>query len=163
MESSRVRYELDGSVATLTLDDGGRNLVSPAMLRDLNEALDRAQKDQAVVVLTGPEDVFSAGFDLNVLRTGVLNAFSMIIGGFQLSLRLLSFPMPVVIACNGHAIAMGSFEAGLLGVAYSVWSLGGPFESPQPRSCVSSSHSPSSSVFLTSTMKWSASAPSIRR
>ena len=109
MESSRVRYESDGTVAMLTLDDGNKNVVSPDMIRDLHEALDRAEKEGAVVILTGREDVFSAGFDLNVLRTGVANAFGMIIGGFQLSLRLLSFPLPVVIACNGHAIAMGSF------------------------------------------------------
>ena len=109
MESSRVRYESDGTVATLTLDDGNKNVVSPGLIRDLNAALDRAEEDGAVVILTGREDVFSAGFDLNVLRTGVRNAFSMIIGGFQLSLRLLSFPTPVIIACNGHAMAMGSF------------------------------------------------------
>lgn len=109
METSRVRYESDGTVATLTLDDGNKNVVSPDMIRDLNAALDRAEKEQAVVILTGREDVFSAGFDLNVLRRGVADAFSMIIGGFQLSLRLLSFPLPVVIACNGHAMAMGAF------------------------------------------------------
>ena len=109
MEASRVRYQRDGAVATLTLDDGKKNVVSPGMLRDLNAALDRAEEDGVVVILTGREDVFSAGFDLNVLRQGVLDAFNMIIGGFQLSLRLLSFPLPVVIACNGHAMAMGSF------------------------------------------------------
>lgn len=109
MEDTRVRYESDGTVATLTLDDGNKNVVSPGMIRDLNAALDRAETEGAVVILTGREDVFSAGFDLNVLRTGVVKAFGMIIGGFQLSLRLLSFPTPVVIACNGHAMAMGSF------------------------------------------------------
>jgi enoyl-CoA hydratase len=29
--------------------------------------------------------------------------------GFSLALRLLEFPAPVVIACNGHAVAMGLF------------------------------------------------------
>lgn len=109
MTSSRVQYESDGTVATLTLDDDNKNVVSPGMIRDLNAALDRAETEGAVVILTGREDVFSAGFDLNVLRTGVVKAFGMIIGGFQLSLRLLSFPTPVIIACNGHAMAMGSF------------------------------------------------------
>ena len=33
----------------------------------------------------------------------------MVRGGFELAARLLSFPAPVVIACTGHAIAMGSF------------------------------------------------------
>jgi enoyl-CoA hydratase len=33
----------------------------------------------------------------------------MVIGGFELSERMLSFPTPIVIACTGHAIAMGVF------------------------------------------------------
>ena len=33
----------------------------------------------------------------------------MLIAGFELSERLLGFPTPVVVACNGNAIAMGAF------------------------------------------------------
>jgi enoyl-CoA hydratase len=33
----------------------------------------------------------------------------MVRGGFDLAHRLLSFPTPVVVACTGHAIAMGVF------------------------------------------------------
>jgi enoyl-CoA hydratase len=33
----------------------------------------------------------------------------MLKGGFELSYRLLSYPKPVVMACTGHAIAMGAF------------------------------------------------------
>ena len=33
----------------------------------------------------------------------------MLRGGFELAERLLGFPCPVVIACTGHAVAMGSF------------------------------------------------------
>ena len=33
----------------------------------------------------------------------------MLRGGFELSYRLLSYPKPVVMACTGPAIAMGSF------------------------------------------------------
>jgi enoyl-CoA hydratase len=33
----------------------------------------------------------------------------MLKGGFELSHRLLSYPKPVVMACTGHAIAMGAF------------------------------------------------------
>ncbi len=124
MDSPRVSYELAGRVATIVLDDGNRNVISPQMLQEINEALDRAEKDKAVVVLTGREDVFSAGFDLNILKRGVLDAFKMLCGGFELSARLLAFPMPVVIACNGHAIAMGAFL--LLSGDYRIGSAG-PF------------------------------------
>ena len=106
---SIVHYSIERSVAVIKMDDGKNNLISPTMLLQLNQALDKAEKANAVVVLTGKNDVFSAGFDLNILKTGVVNTFKMLIGGFTLSKRLLGFPTPVVIACNGHAIAMGAF------------------------------------------------------
>ena len=104
-----VACDIENSVATIVMDDGKSNVISPRMLSQLNHALDRAEKENAVVVLTGREGIFSAGFDLKILKSGVFNAFNMLIGGFSLSKRLLSFPTPVVIACNGHAMAMGSF------------------------------------------------------
>jgi len=104
-----VSCTIDDSVAKIVMDDGKGNAISPEMLRQLNQALNRAEKANAVVVLTGSNDVFCAGFDLNILKTGALNTYDMLIGGFLLSKRLLSFPLPVLIACNGHALAMGSF------------------------------------------------------
>src|SRR5215469_8294533 len=59
-----VTYRLHDSVATITMDDGKVNVLSLAMLTELNAALDRAAADRAVVVLTGRDGVFSAGFDL---------------------------------------------------------------------------------------------------
>jgi len=104
-----VRYSLTKGVARLTMDDGGRNLISPTMLRQLNTALDKAEAANAVVILTGRPGIFSAGFDLRILKTGVRDTYNMLIGGFELSRRLLDFPTPVLIACSGHAIAMGAF------------------------------------------------------
>jgi enoyl-CoA hydratase len=48
-----LTYELKDSVATITMDDGKVNVMSIAMLSALNDALDRAVSDRAVVVLTG--------------------------------------------------------------------------------------------------------------
>lgn len=106
---SLVRYDFDGSVARITMDDGKVNVLSQEMLAELNEALGRAEADAAVVALTGRAGVFSAGFDLKVLRAGGPNARTMLRAGFELAERMLSFPMPVVIACTGHAVAMGVF------------------------------------------------------
>lgn len=117
-----VSYELQGSIATIAMDDGQNNLISPSMLSQLNAALDRAERDEAVVVLTGREGVLSAGFDLKILKSGVKNAFDMLCGGFELAARLLEFPTPVIIASPGHAIAMGSFL--LLSGDYRVGALG---------------------------------------
>ena len=104
-----VTYELDGRIATITMDDGKVNVLSPAMFRELNGAFDRAATDGAVVVLRGRDSVFSAGFDLKVLRGGGPDAIDLVRAGFELAERLLSFPTPVVVACSGHAVAMGVF------------------------------------------------------
>jgi len=104
-----LRYELDGTIATITLDDGKANVLSPTMLAQINQALDRADADQAVVVLTGRDGLFSAGFDLRILQSGGAEAVGMLRSGFELTHRLLSFPAPVVISCTGHAVAAGVF------------------------------------------------------
>jgi len=107
--SALVSYRLNDSVATITMDDGKVNALSLAMLAELGAALDRAAADRAVVVLTGRAGVFSAGFDLPVLRAGGTDAADLMHAGFDLAARLLAFPTPVLVACSGHAIAMGAF------------------------------------------------------
>ena len=106
---SIVSYRLDGPVATIGMDDGKVNAMSPRMLREVGAAFDRAETDRAVVVLTGREGVFSAGFDLPTLRAGGAESIGMVRAGFELAERILSFPFPVVVACTGHAVAMGVF------------------------------------------------------
>jgi enoyl-CoA hydratase len=106
---SLVEYRLEGPVAAITMDDGKVNVMSLRMLTELNAALDRAEADRAVVILSGREGVFSAGFDLPVLRLGASEATAMVRAGFELAERVLAFPRPVVIACTGHAVAMGVF------------------------------------------------------
>jgi enoyl-CoA hydratase len=108
-----VSYRRDESVAVITMDDGKVNALGPAMLSEINTALDSAEADDAgAVVIAGNDRVFSGGFDLKVFRSGdVAASIEMLAAGFTLSHRLLSFPKPVVAACTGHAIAMGSFLA----------------------------------------------------
>lgn len=109
--TSAVGYELNESVATITLDDGKVNVLGPAMQDAINEALDQAEKDASkAVVLAGNQRVFSGGFDLAVFQSGDAKAaLGMLAGGFELSKRCLTFPKPVIIAATGSAIAMGSF------------------------------------------------------
>src|SRR5260370_25610462 len=102
-----VSYRLEDSVATITMDDGKVNVLSPRMLAELGAAFDRAAADRAVVVLAGRPGVFSAGFDLAVLQGAGAEAAGMLRSGFELAKRILSFPAPVLIACTGPAIAMG--------------------------------------------------------
>lgn len=105
----RVTNSIVDGVATITLDDGRANTLSPEMQAGINAALDEAEAAGAVVVLRGREGRFSAGFDLGVLSAGGQPAVDMVVGGFRLARRLVSFPRPVIVACTGHAIAMGAF------------------------------------------------------
>ncbi|HPX38407.1 MAG TPA: crotonase/enoyl-CoA hydratase family protein [Mycobacterium sp.] len=111
--SERVSYRKDDQIAVITMDDGKVNALGPDMQAEIGAALDRAEADNAgAVVLAGNDRVFSGGFDLKVFRSGDVQAsIDMLRGGFELSHRLLSFPKPVVAACTGPAIAMGSFLA----------------------------------------------------
>ena len=61
------------------------------------------------MIITGREDVFSAGFDLNVMRRGGVDAVKMLRLGYALTARVLRYPYPVITACSGHALAMGLF------------------------------------------------------
>lgn len=109
MSEKRVQYECDNGVALIRIDDGKRNALSPAIFRELYAALDRAEADKAIVILTGREGVFSAGYDLKILRSGKPAALDMLRLGYSLTARVMSYPYPVIVACNGHSLAMGVF------------------------------------------------------
>jgi len=104
-----VTYDMRDGVATVTLDDGKVNVLSNEMWSEINGALDQAESDDAVVVITGRAGIFSGGFDLKTLRSGATAAEAMLDAGFATAERILSFPNPIVAAVSGHAIAMGSF------------------------------------------------------
>jgi enoyl-CoA hydratase len=109
MTSESVHYSVQDQVATIRIDDGKRNALSPQVLREIYRALDQAEADGAIVILTGRESVFSAGFDLKVMKRGGMNALRMLRLGYALTARVLSYPFPVIVACNGHSMAMGVF------------------------------------------------------
>lgn len=104
-----VSYSLQGKIATLTLQNGKVNAISPALIEDFNLALDQAEQDNAVIVITGHAGMLSAGYDLNVMKESTDKMKALVKSGSQLTRRLLSFPYPVIVACPGHAIAKGAF------------------------------------------------------
>ncbi|MFN8112755.1 MAG: crotonase/enoyl-CoA hydratase family protein [Solirubrobacterales bacterium] len=115
--SELTTYALDDGIATITLDDGKVNALSADMLASIGERLDQAEADEAVVVMTGRERTFSAGFDLKSEDWP-----TMLTAGARISERMLSFPRPIVVACNGNALAMGAFL--LLSADYRVGAAG---------------------------------------
>jgi enoyl-CoA hydratase len=105
--AERVEYRISDGVSTITMDDGKVNALSSEMIGAVASVFDRAEDDGAdAVILTGRDKVFSAGFDLKTEGDGWP---PMLIAGANLAARMLSFPRPVIIACNGHAMAMGGF------------------------------------------------------
>ena len=105
-----VRIEDHPDRTVIVLDDGKVNVLSPRMLAALDVALDHAEARGAPVVVAGRPGVLTAGFDLTVM-TGPDPAAraAMVRAGFEVTYRLLGLPLPVVVACTGHAIAMGAF------------------------------------------------------
>src|SRR5262249_62407158 len=93
--TSRVRYELADSVATITLDDGKKNALSLDTFTELGAAFDRAAADNAAVLLTGREGCFSAGFDLKALGAGGAEAAAPVLPGFPPAARGFPVSAPV--------------------------------------------------------------------
>lgn len=122
MTIESVQYSLQEKIATIRIDDGKRNALSPQILREIYRALDQAESDHATVIITGRESVFSAGFDLNVMKRGGMQAIRMLRAGYALTARILAYPHPVVAACNGHSLAMGVFM--MLSADYVIGSRG---------------------------------------
>jgi enoyl-CoA hydratase/carnithine racemase len=102
-------YQFSDGIATIRLDDGKVNALSVAMQEAIGEAIGRADADGAAIVITGRPGMFSAGFDLATINEGGAATRAMVIGGFRLAERILTYPRPVVVGCTGHAIAMGTF------------------------------------------------------
>ena len=109
MTTENIEYSLHDQVATIRIDDGKRNALSPKVLSEIYQAFDRAESDRATVILTGRDAVFSAGFDLKVMKRGGINALRMLRAGYGLTARVMAYPHPVIAACPGHVMAMGVF------------------------------------------------------
>ncbi|WP_299083690.1 crotonase/enoyl-CoA hydratase family protein [uncultured Paraglaciecola sp.] len=118
-----MNYELlEGGIAKISLDNGKANAVSFELAEEFMVNLDRAEKEAKGVLITGHVGIFSAGFDLKVMATGPEAAQKMVGNGMLLLEKIYSHPLPIVVACEGHAVGMGVFL--LLAADYRVGALG---------------------------------------
>lgn len=105
---AHVTCTVTDGVATISIDDGKANALSHAVLAGIETSLDQAlDADARAVVVEGRDGKFSAGFDLSVMTAGPAQARDLLGRGAELGLRLFEFPVPVVFAVTGHALAMG--------------------------------------------------------
>ncbi|HWO20103.1 MAG TPA: crotonase/enoyl-CoA hydratase family protein [Kofleriaceae bacterium] len=108
MSTDLVGYTLEGTTAVVTMDDGKANALSYAMIDALLAALARAEREASALVLTGRPERFCAGFDLKVMMAGPDAARQLLRRGSELLMKLYGTPIPLVVACTGHAIAGGA-------------------------------------------------------
>ena len=101
------------AVVTITLNrPQKKNALSIALRDEVSDALDAIAKDSGVkaVILTGAGDVFSAGFDLSEFQTAAQDpAFhkKLWASSDRFHQTCIRFPLPLIAAVNGSAIAGG--------------------------------------------------------
>lgn len=105
---SPISLEIVGDVAVITMDDGKANAFSHASIDGIHAGLDRAAADAGAVMITGREGRFSAGYDLAVIAASDAERVALVKAGAELFMRIYGFELPVVAACNGHALAAGA-------------------------------------------------------
>mgnify|MGYP003469079632 FL=1 len=120
--SELIHYSCNEGVATLTLNNGKVNALSPDMIAAFNQCLDQAEQDRAIVIITGQPGILSGGYDLKVMTSSLDNAFNLVALGSTLTRRILAHPYPIIVACPGHAIAKGAFL--LLAADYRIGTAG---------------------------------------
>lgn len=103
-----VSYDLDGPVATIRLDDGKANALTPERVGILDGLLGRAEQEASPLLILGRDGVFSGGFDLATMRQGGAATRDLVAAGAELLTRLYMLPLPTVAACTGHSLAAGA-------------------------------------------------------
>src|SRR6266540_1194795 len=117
-----VLYEVEGRVATLTLNRPERlNAIVPALIRDFEVALDRAQADDAVhaVRLRGAGRIFCAGYDIDWGSESMLEGdegepwdpirdYQGMSRFVRAYMRLWESPKPVIAQVHGFCVGGGT-------------------------------------------------------
>lgn len=119
MDFTEILYDVDGPVATITLNRPERlNAFTITMQREMNAAFDLSDADDTVraVIVTGSGRGFCAGADLGVGgetfdadstgATASNHAYPRDFGGL-LTLRIFESAKPVIAAINGPAVGIG--------------------------------------------------------
>jgi len=104
-----ISLNIENDIANLRIDDGRANVITKEVATDFIQALNEAAQSAKVTIVTGGGDKFSAGFDLETVKSSGEAQAAMVTAGFNLLYHLYSHPLPLIAACNGHAIGMGAF------------------------------------------------------
>jgi enoyl-CoA hydratase len=121
-----VQYDVRDRIAHVTITNGKANALSPDVIAGLGAALTRAEEageeQVGAMLVTATPGMFSGGFDLKVMRAGAEAAGRLVTDGGELFARMFGAPVPVIVACTGHAVAAGALL--MMGADYRVGALG---------------------------------------
>jgi enoyl-CoA hydratase len=123
MNFDTIAYEADGPLAWLTMNRPDKlNAVNPAMVRELNAALDLALADDRVrvILIRGAGRAFSAGFDLEpesdpdqdrdaTPAEALEDLKRELYEDFDLIMRFWDSPKPTIAAVHGYCLG-GALE-----------------------------------------------------
>ncbi len=113
MNLSHHKLTVEDGVATVLIDRADKgNSLSPEVLEEVAEVFEDLNKreDVKVIVLTGGEKIFSAGFDLNVVKSIEKADNEEFIAIFHRAYRAIRFCRQPVIAAVGGAAIAGGFD-----------------------------------------------------
>ena len=114
---SYLNVSCDGKVATVLIDRHQKgNSLNPDLLKEIYSTFNKLSTDNKinVIILTGGEKYFSAGFDLNEIKKIKIEKNNEYIELFHQAYKSILFcSLPVIAAIGGPAIA-GGFDLSMM-------------------------------------------------
>ena len=116
MNSALVSFDIDQTIAVITLNRPKKlNAINPEIISGLHEAMDKAERDDAVrvIVLAGEGRAFSSGFDLNAEDDADWSDTTYVRQelqrDFDVIMRFWNCPKPTIAAVHGYCLG-GAME-----------------------------------------------------
>ena len=108
--ASLSSVEIVENIGVIKIHAGKVNAFSHELIEELHLGFDQLKENPNVksVVLTGQEGIFSAGFDLKVMRAGPEQMNALVKAGGELLVKLYLYEKPLIIGASGHTMAMGA-------------------------------------------------------
>jgi len=104
MAYDTILYEKEDGAGIITMNrPKRRNALSPALVREMTDALEKIRDDETInaVIITGGEKFFCSGMDLKEPSENLLDEIR------DLNKMIENFQMPVIAAINGQCVAGG--------------------------------------------------------
>jgi enoyl-CoA hydratase/carnithine racemase len=104
-----VESRRDGRILTLTLNNPPENKLNGAIFQGLSAALDLHREDVDLIIFTGKGNVFSKGFDLELMRscTDQEECRRNLLRTNAVYNRIERLAVPTIAAINGHCFGGG--------------------------------------------------------